>query len=388
MSDVNEKMLKINEYELLSKLPDPFLFDDGSRVSSKEEWEKRRAEIYKTAVELQYGTIPPTPEFFKAELTYKGGPGRSNTYRITCGTEKDRLTFRMKLFLPEKKFFEDGKKVPVIVDGDMCFNYAYDKEFWHTATDKGIAMAMFDRTELVSDLKLSDRPVGPLCEIYPEKTFGALGAWAWGYARCVDALATTDLIDMDNIAFTGHSRGGKTALLAGVLDERAAIVNPNGSGAGGSGCYRIHVKAEYLDDEEKRTEQLSDLLRNFPFWFGPDMKDYAVREGELPFDEHMLKSLVAPRTLLSTEGAGDIWANAVGTWQTTLAAKEVYKFLGAEDEVYLYFRDGYHNHKASDLAILVELIEKRASGTPVKTEFWKLPFEKTENAFDFEAPKK
>lgn len=384
---VNENMLKITECDVLSKLPDPFVFDDGRLVKDADDWQERRREIYKTAVELQYGTMPPPPEFFEAELTYRGGFGRSNTYVITCGRADAPVTFRMKLFLPDKKFFEDGKKGPAIVDGDLCFNYAFDKEFWHTAVDRGVAMAFFDRTELASDIK-HERPVGQLCRAYPDKTFGALAAWAWGYARCVDALETTGIIDMNNIAFTGHSRGGKTALLAGVIDQRAAIVNPNGSGAGGSGCYRIHAKAKYLEDEEKRTEQLSDLLRNFPYWFGPDMQRYAESEDYLPFDEHMLKALVAPRTLLSTEGAGDVWANAVGTWQTTLAAKEVYKFLGAEDEVYLHFRDGYHNHKASDLSILVELIENRANGTPVKTEFWRLPFEKIDNIFDFEAPAK
>ena len=387
MSEVNEGMLKITEYEVLAKLPDPFVFDNGEKVLSADDWKKRREEIFAAAVTLQYGTLPPSPEVFVLEMTYNGGYARSNSYRIICGTRKKQISFRMKLFLPEKKFFADGRKVPVIVDGDLCFNYAYDKEFWQTATEKGIAMALFDRTELVADIK-EERPFGPLCDVYPDKTFGALAAWAWGYSRCVDALEQTGLIDMDNIAFTGHSRGGKTALLAGVIDERASIVNPNGSGAGGSGCYRIHAKAKYLDEPEKRTEQLSDLLRNFPFWFGPRMQEYATREEDLPFDEHMLKALVAPRTLLSTEGAGDVWANAVGTWQTSLAAKEVYKFLGAENEIYLHFRDGFHWHKISDLAILVELICKRANGTDVKTRFWQLPFEKTENIFDFESPEK
>ena len=54
---VNEDMLKITEYKLLGKLPDPFLKDNGERISSPEEWEERRKEIYKTAVELQYGSL-------------------------------------------------------------------------------------------------------------------------------------------------------------------------------------------------------------------------------------------------------------------------------------------------------------------------------------------
>ena len=57
--------VEFKSYELLGKLPNPFLFDDGSQVKTAEDWQKRRKEIYKTAVELQYGEIPPEPEFIK-----------------------------------------------------------------------------------------------------------------------------------------------------------------------------------------------------------------------------------------------------------------------------------------------------------------------------------
>ncbi len=53
----------------------------------------------------------------------------------------------------------------------------------------------------------------------------------------------------------------------------------------------------------------------------------------MPFDQHFLKALVAPRALLSTEGLGDLWSNPSGTWQTYLAAREVCRFLGAEERI-------------------------------------------------------
>ena len=67
MDTVNENMLKITEYEVLGRLPDPFMLDCGVRISAPGEWDKRRKEIYKTAVELQYGTLPPAPEFLEVE---------------------------------------------------------------------------------------------------------------------------------------------------------------------------------------------------------------------------------------------------------------------------------------------------------------------------------
>ena len=63
------------------------------------------------------------------------------------------------------------------------------------------------------------------------------------------------------------------------------------------------------------------------------MRKYIDKEDELPFDSHYLKAMVAPRVLFVSEAASDIMANPVGLWQTTMGAREVYKFLGAEDKL-------------------------------------------------------
>jgi hypothetical protein len=43
---VREGQLEITEYKLLGKLPDPFVRDNGTRLTSPDEWPARRAEIY------------------------------------------------------------------------------------------------------------------------------------------------------------------------------------------------------------------------------------------------------------------------------------------------------------------------------------------------------
>ena len=73
--EYDENFIDILEYEVLDKLPNPFLMEDGSIADTPEKWEKRRKEIYKSAVELQYGTQPPKPEFLEVELLYGGGAG-------------------------------------------------------------------------------------------------------------------------------------------------------------------------------------------------------------------------------------------------------------------------------------------------------------------------
>ncbi len=383
MSYVDENMLNVTEYHVLDKLPDPFLFHDGTRVQTKEDWQKRKKEMYRDVIELQYGTMPPKPEIFQVETLYKGGRGRANSYRITAGTKEKTVSFRMQIFNPPEYRFE---KMPVIIDGDACFPYSFDKDFLNIALHEGIGWVFFDRTELAHDILYEGRRQGSLYEVYPSYTFGALGAWAWGYSRCVDALEYLGIADMKNIAFTGHSRGGKTAALAGALDERASIVNPNETCAGACGCYRLHMRASYLGGETEKSETLADLLKYFDFWMGEDMAAYADREAELPFDAHMLKAMVAPRTLYISEAAGDIWANPIGSWQTTMAAKEVFRFLGAEDKLFWSFRPGTHYHHLHDVEMLVNIMKQKLCGEKIDARFYQLPFQKPDLIFDWKAP--
>ena len=382
MEPVKENSLQITEYELLGKLPDPFILDSGERLTKPEQWDIRRKEIYKTAVELQYGTQPPLPEFLDVELICASEWG--NTYIIHTGTKENPVSFHMHLLFP----YDRSRKYPVIIDGDSCWMYYMDKEFLMPALNNGIGWVLFDRTELAHDLNYEGRGHGQLYKTYPGYTFGALGAWAWGYSRCADALEKIDVpVDLDWIAFSGHSRGGKTAALAGAVDTRARVVNPNETCAGACGCYRIHMKGVYGDQPELKSETLADIYRVFPFWFGEGMADYTECEDNLPFDAHFLKAMAAPRILLVGEAAGDLWANPVGSWQTSVAANEVYKFLGEDDGLFWYYRPGTHGHKPTDVEMLVNVIRHKRDGIPVDERMFKLPFKAPEPAFDWKSPK-
>lgn len=379
---VDEHTLCVTGLEVLGKLPDPFLFEDGHRVTTRAEWELRRRELYKTVIELQYGTMPPPPEVFRVEAMYVGRP---RTYRITAGTRERQVSFRMQLWLPAEP---TKTPPPVIVDGNQCFGYPADREWLGAALDEGVGWALFDRTELAHDIQGEGRRRGALYEVYPAYSFGALGAWAWGYSRVVDALEQIGLTDMDCIAFTGHSRGGKTAALAGALDERAAIVNPNETCAGACGCYRVHMTGHGDGIPEFRSERLADLWQNFGYWMGEGMEKYAKDEASLPFDCHELKAMIAPRTLFISEAAGDLWANPIGSYLTTQAAREVYRFLGAEDALFWYFRPGIHYHRVEDVCMLVSLVKRRRDGGEGfdPSRFFRLPFPEPRPIFGWSAP--
>lgn len=368
--------MKVTSYEVLGKLPDLFTFEDGRKVSTAADWEERRKELYKTVVEMQYGKILPEPEFLEIDpLCVPNTEGRMNIWKITSGTRKHPVSFSIYAHKPA----EDGPW-PVVIDGDLCYGCMQNPEIAKKFTDRGIMLVAFNRCEIVPDIRNPKR-TGNLYETYAEYHFGALMAWAWGFIRTLDALVQLDQVDLSCVTFTGLSRGGKAALLAGVLDERAAIVNPEASGCGGTGCYRIHMKALEEDGSEKRSETLQDILNSFPDWFSEEMKAYVDREQDLPFDQHYLKALLAPRVFFDSEALSDVWAGPVNTYMTSMAAREIWKLYGKEENVLMYWRSGGHAHLPEDFDMLIEVIERERKGTPLCDKFMQIPFEMPDPVF-------
>jgi len=197
----------------------------------------------------------------------------------------------------------------------------------------------------------------------------------------IDYLVTLDVVDREKIVFTGQSRGGKTALLAGALDERIAVVAPNGSGCGGAGCYRI------LGEGSETLDDITNPSR-FSYWFHPRLREFVGKEDRLPFDQHYLKALVAPRALISLDALGDLWANPLGTQQTYRAAQEVFDFLVVSDRNGIHFRSGGHAQNEEDWRALVDFADKVLLGKNVAHRFNELPFPEVPLSHTWTAPTK
>jgi hypothetical protein len=135
-----------------------------------------------------------------------------------------------------------------------------------------------------------------------------------------------------------------------------------------------------------RSETLRDIWEETSFWVGPEMEKYIDNEENLPFDTHFLKALIAPRVLFVSEAAADIWANPVGSWQTSLAAREVYRFLGKEENLVHTFRPGYHEHQPRDLQVLVDVMKAKIAGHPLCENNFRLPFPEQKLIFDWRCP--
>ena len=106
----------------------------------------------------------------------------------------------------------------------------------------------------------------------------------------------------------------------------------------------------------------------------------------LPFDQHFLKALVAPRPLLCTDGLEDEWANPWGCQQTTEVVREVYKFLGVPERVGNHYRQGGHEHNLEDWEALFDFSDFNFYGKALPSEFYKENFEKVDSLINWKSP--
>jgi hypothetical protein len=332
--------------------PDLLTFNDGTAVDA-DAWPRRRDELFNAIIPHEYGGMPPAVEstevLLRARSSPRNWPGVTyRTYDVRSRFADGReLSLTLKLWRPAG----DGP-FPVVLDGDGCWRY-FNDDLVRQIVMRGTIAASFDRTEVAADSRDLFRQTG-LYRLLPDASFGVLSAWAWAFHRCVDALLQLDDVRADGIAITGHSRGGKAVLLAGATDGRIAITNPNDSGIGGSGLNRLKVRG-------------SEAVNSFfgsgnIFWFGKGFADYRHRDAELPYDQHFLHALVAPRLLLVTEAYEDHGANPPGSYLACQAARPVYQLLGRPEAIGWMVREGGHAHAPEDYQALLDFMDLHLHG--------------------------
>jgi len=350
-------MWSATDFPATEELPDLFLMGDGSPVRTRAEWAYRREELTHLLSAYQYGHMPPSPGNVVGTVT-------EATPVCDGRASERRITLRMALTLPK-----GTGPFPVVIKNDVALGAV---PIIDELVDRGYGAAEYLCHDLDPD---EDNVVGPAQAAYPDLDWGTLAAWAWGTHRVVDYLVSLPEVDATRLAATGHSRGGKAALLAGATDQRIALTAPNGSGTGGAGCYRVF-----------EGETLEHITRVFPYWFQERLGEFVGHETRLPFDQHFLKALVAPRALLCTEAADDRWANPRGTQQTTVAAQEVFEWLGAGGRNVIHMRDGDHDQLPEDWRALLDFADVTLRDRPRDRPFTIRPFPELEPLHSWSAP--
>ncbi|MCU0246584.1 MAG: acetylxylan esterase [Bryobacter sp.] len=332
-----------------SKVPPYTLPDLLGGAKTKADWlKKRRPEILEMFRAEMYGRTPSPPPKVTAEVVEidenaLGGKAIRKQVALRYNNRKDIPATNVLLYLPKS-----AKKVPVFVGLNFQGNQTVHNDEAIRATpvyEKGKpverargAQASRWEVELILsrgyglatanyndvDPDFDDGFQNGVHPLYPRAetpdAWGAIGAWAWGMSRMLDYLETESRVDAKRVAVTGHSRLGKAALWAGAQDERFALVISNDSGAGGAALSKRIFG-----------ETVARLNTSFPHWFAKKFRDYNEKEGALPFDQHMLIALIAPRPVYVASAAEDLWADPKGEFLGALHAAPAYRLLGAGD---------------------------------------------------------
>jgi len=337
--------------------PDPFETFGGAAVETRADWLERRAETLDLFRRYVYGYAPDPPAIETAvERTPEVLAGAATLTEVTVSfpdLPDEAPSITLALFLPTGA--DADSPVPVVLGCNGAGNHVtvaddavtvpspagdLDRadapprgarsDFWcvDRILDRGYGFATYCGGELASDSEgAGDGGAGGIHAYYgaddlpgpPGSEWGTLAAWAWGLHRCVDVLREAGGVRAHQIAVLGHSRRGKAALWAGATDERIALVVPHQSGTGG-------VTLARRNDQES----VADITGGFPHWFADDFAAFADREAHLPVDQHLLVACVAPRPLLDTEGALDVWTNPDLACESLRAAAPVWTFLDAD----------------------------------------------------------
>ena len=295
------------------KIPDFF-----KGIDTKEKWEEKREEIKSLILREEYGFLPEkiTPEI-SIEKQGINFAGKADWESVFFTFEKDGKshTVRTELILPKNK-----KNVPTFLFMDFESKVPSKYLPVEEILDGGFGMLAFcykDVTDDNGDFK--DGLCSLFCDSDGKCSFGKISMWAYMAKCCMDYLETREQVG--KVAVIGHSRLGKTALLASALDDRFALTCVNESGCSGASITR---------GKTKENESVRDITRVFPFWFCNEYFKYIDNEDDLPFDQHMLIALVAPRPVMIGGAILDVWADNEGQYLSCYLASKIWRLYGKE----------------------------------------------------------
>ena len=384
--------------------PDVLTMRDGTKVATKQGWEeKRRPELKELFQHYMYGRFPEKPLKVTAKVLFEdpkalGGKGTLREVEIDFGPRdwpklyllvaapngkapaacfvgpnfhgNHTLTPHEKVRIPEAWVPANGPGVAKGTNKATAEGRGKQSEVWplQQIVEAGYATATFYCGDVQPDRPNVNEGMRATMPAVKGDSAGdetaTIAWWAWGCHRAVDFLVTDKSVDPARIAVVGHSRLGKTALLAGAFDPRIAVVIPHQSGTGGAAPSR---------SKNPKSESVKRINTSFPHWFCDNFKKFNDDVARLPFDQNGLVAVCAPRPVLLTCAEEDQWANPAGQFDVLRAAAPVYKLYGSDDPVAdkmpepgklsdqrlgYFIRTGKHSMTPADWKVFMEYGDK------------------------------
>jgi hypothetical protein len=384
--------------------PDPLTIQDGSKITTKGDWTRKRLpELRELFQDEMYGRYPTVKTTVTGKMVYENtkafdGLATLREVEVSFGI-RDCPSVYVLIAVPNKR---PAAGAPVFVGLNFDGNHTHVddkgvriptgymlsgrkgvkdnrateegrgtcKSLWpiEQIVKSGYAVATCFYGDISEDHKDTKDPLAPFIvdmklKDQPNRTESIM-LWAWGIHRITDYLETLPELDTKRIAVLGHSRLGKTALLAGAFDTRYSVVIPNQAGCGGTGPSR-HADA--------KAESVKRINTAFPHWFNGKFKTYNDELDKLPIDQHLLLAMCAPRAVLYTNAEEDLWANPAGQFEMMKLANPVYALFDSKgtntesrpklkelnnEQLGYWMRPGKHELNPDDWATFITFVDK------------------------------
>jgi len=382
-------------------LPDPLVFNDGTPVTTVEQWNNvRRGELIELFRREVYGRGPQEAfpgqhyELIEQDTNVFGGLATRRQVKLYyTGNENDYMV--LLIYVPNKVKGPAPAFLAMNLSGTECLHkepgilppdenqlerYGFygipakgqkqERFPIEMILDRGYAFVTFFKADVDPDsddgfLNGVHKYTRVAGEIFPAAdSWGSISAWAWGMSRVLDYIETDKAIDAAKVVALGHSRGGKTALWATAQDPRFAMAISNCSGCTGAALSR-----------RKKGETVKSIQVTFPSWFCSNYLKYMDNEDALPVDQHELIALIAPRPVYVASATADRGADPKGEFLGLMGADKVYELFGfggmpddahfpdARQQVWgdhmgYHLREGGHNILAFDWVHYLDYADK------------------------------
>ena len=367
----------VSQLKSSKDVPDPFVFMDGSKVQSKDDWWKRQAEISCMYEYYMYGKwIDGSDD----ETTYSIN-GNSMTINVKRKSTGKTASFKAVINLPNNVRHDGG--APVILGMHKGISES-------TATSNGYAVITYDSDGMFSapgTAQDNNQHKGAFYDLYPygknwDEQTGDLMAWSWGISRILDALyngAAKELnINPDSSIVTGVSRYGKAAAVCGAFETRIKMCAPSCSGAGGLALYRYSSVNKTYDFSSKGGSSNYRYTENEPLgslqasgeqgWFNGRFMEFKD-PNQFPVDQHMLGSLCCnPDRYLFIIGSceSEDWVNAPSVWMAYCGMKHVWDYVGLSDHLAINIHKSGHAVIQEDVEKMIQYFDYHVYGIQPK----------------------
>jgi hypothetical protein len=416
----------VSDLPIRKDLPDVMVMNDGTKVTTRRQWEKRREEIKRTLAYYATGLMPPAPGNVKGKELHSeivlDGAVRYRLVHLTLGPA-DGLALDIGIFaptqggpfpaiilqggtppggatlprLPAGPNQGRGEDVLLMVGPGPAAAPPVSDTAGATASTRpagrgfppptaqsiagqradvfrrGYALVIFNPNDCAEDTTLRN-PDGSWAfrntrffPAYPRYDWGILAGWAWGASRVADYLEKDPAIDKTKLIITGASRNGKSSMLAAAFDERL-MGAPVVTGGGGIGAYRFAGP--------RRSETLDIMEKKYPNWFSPNLHEFWGQREKLPFDQHWFLALAAPRPFIALEGDTDTISLPDAVRQSILGAQPAYALYDARDRLGVNYARHGHAFTAEDWTAMMDFFDRNLLGKKIDRAFDHFPTEK------------